>query len=91
MWHIPDVRVTDQNDLLRLEEIAQQNAEGWEYEGATDVRVETRQLVEGGPARQVSSYIRYSVATGPTHTLARWLAFPDGRIYRIAAGGPLFW
>ena len=85
---MPTPRLFGPERKARLEEIARSEPLEWVREGASDIDVETECLPDEADQVHVASYIQYKVMTGPTHTVARWRADPDGEVFRIAVGGP---
>lgn len=72
----------------RLERLAREEPQEWAREGAWRIDVDTEVLANPGDQVHVASYIQYQILTGPTHTVARWRADPDGEVFRVAVGGP---
>jgi hypothetical protein len=88
VWRLPNVRIEGDDRLAELERLARRNAEEWASEGVTGLEVTTERLAGEGERAQVATRIEMVVQGSPSRSATRWIAEPDGAVFRLGAGGP---
>ncbi len=90
VWLVNDVTIP--GDALdrqqQLLDLAKRNAWEWEKQGAKEVDVHIRALPPQGDEVRVAAEILMRIGEAKSQSVARWLAAPDGRVYRMTVGAP---
>lgn len=87
LWLLPEALPAD-NRQQALEEMAKRAASDWERQGATEVEADVKALPPQGEQLRVASAVKMRLGEGRAQTVMRWVAEPDGRVFRISLGAP---
>ncbi|MCS6911812.1 MAG: hypothetical protein NZ890_01060 [Myxococcota bacterium] len=90
VWLLPDVMLTAQGRQDQLLQLARRHANDWEKQGATELEIEVTALPPVGEQLRARSAVRMRIGGEAVHSVTRWLAEPDGRVYRISLGAPSY-
>ncbi len=90
IWRIPNLKVEGRNRQARLKGLAVRIVRSWVQEGATQFKVDAKDMGDFEGRTQVECHASFRTATGPAQTAMRWFIDMDGTVFRVAAGAPSF-
>lgn len=89
---IAGVTLSPETRQAKLSEMVQQQIAEWQQNGATNIEISSEPIDPPGGSEggRLAMAVTVSMLLGgvPTHTVARWLCEPDGKVFRFGVATP---